>query len=203
MKKRNLLVALAMTLVMLFTACGTTESNPLVGKWTGTLDLTDYIVQTMVAEDASVEKYAQFSDLTFTFVFEFTEDEVSLHVDEASTTAFITNVKAGVADMIDAMVSDVAAENDVNVEDIYAGMGVTRDSYVQSVVDGMNLDVMIGSMAEALELSGTYEADGETILVVYEDNTYEEMTYAFEGDNLVITLSDGTNSYTISCTKAK
>lgn len=203
MKKRNLILAMVMAVTMLFTACGSEEPNPFVGKWTGTMDLTDYIVEEMVAEDETMKEYAKFENLTFTLVFEFTEDEVSLHMDEASTQQFVTNAETGITNMMDAMVADMATENSMTAEDIYAGMGVTREEFLQSTIDSMQLDAMISAMAESFELKGTYEADEEMITVYYEDNTYEEMKYVFEGDNLTITVSDGTDDFVIQCTKAE
>ena len=203
MKKRNLFITLVMVITLLLAACGGGDSNSLVGKWTGNLDLTDQIVQNMVATNADMEKYAKFENLTFTFVFQFTDKEVTLHIDEASTQKFVENIQAGVANTVDAMVAGVAAENNMTTDAVYAGMGVTRDAYIQSVVEAMQLETMVQSIAASLELKGTYEADGETILVVYEDNTYEEMKYNLGMEDLTITVSDGTNSYQIPCTKAE
>ena len=161
MKKRNLFIALVMAMVFLFTACGAGNAgDSLVGKWTGTVDLTDQIVQNMVTANAAIEKYSKFENLQFTFIFEFTQDELSMHLDENSTKQFLTNVQTGVANTVDAMVAGVAAENEVTVEDVYAGMGVTRDAYIQSVVEAMQLETMVKSIAESLMLSGKYEADG-------------------------------------------
>lgn len=204
MKKRNLVLALVMAVCMLLAACGSgSKADALVGKWTGSLDLTEQIVQNMVAVNADIANYAKFENLTFTFVFEFTEEEVNVHIDEASTQQFTENIKAGVANTVDAMVAAVAADNNMSVEAVYAGMGVTRDGYVQSVVDAMQVDVMVQSISESLVLKGAYEADEETILVVYEDDTYEEMKYTLGMEELTITISDGTNQYQIPCTKTK
>lgn len=204
MKKRNFVLVLVMVAAMLLLACGKTEEpNPFVGKWSGTMDLTDQIVKEMLAQDESLKEYAQLENLTFTLEFEFTEDEVSLHLNDASAQQFISNAETGFTDMIDAMVADMAAENSMTEEDIYAGMGVTREDFIQSTIDSMHLDEMISATTEALELNGTYASDNEKIIVFYEDNTYEEMKYSFEGDVLVITVSDGTNSFEIECTKAE
>lgn len=201
MKKRNLLLALVMIIVMFITACGDTKPNPFVGIWTGTLDLTEHIVKEMVAEDAELEKYAKFENLTVTFAFKFTENQVSLHVDETSTQQFIKNAETGVINMIDAMVADLATENNKTEEEIYAGMNVTRDAFIESTIASMELDAMVNTMAASLELSGSYQSDDKTLTVIYDDNTYEEMKYAFEGDKLLITVSDGTNNFVISCKK--
>ena len=150
MKKRNLVIALAMAMLLLFTACGAEDKgNSLVGKWTGNLDLTNQIVQNMVAANASMEQYAKFENLQFAFVFEFTETEVNVHIDEASTQQFITNIKAGVANTVDAMVAGVAAENNMTTDAVYAGMGVTRDAYIQAVTDAMGIEAMVQAIAES------------------------------------------------------
>ena len=203
MKRRNLFLVLVMTVCMLLSACGSSKADALVGKWAGSLDLTNQIVQNMVAANSALEKHAQFEDLQFRVVFEFTADEVTVHIDETSTQQFVENMKTGVGKTVDAMVAAAAAENNMTVEAVYAGMGVTRDSYVQSLIDAMQLEAMVQSMAESLELKGAYEADEETILVLYEDDTYEEMKYTLGMEDLTITISDGTNQYQIPCTKTK
>ncbi len=207
MKKRSLLLVLIMTMVLSITACGTQEQdkkeNPFVGTWSGTLDLTEYVVNTIVAENADLQKYAKFENLTFTLTFTFTEDKVLLHLDDASAQQFIANAEAGIATMVDAMVADIATANNMTAEDVYAGMSVTRDAYVASVVESMKLGDMVKAMAGALELNGSYKYDAEKIVVLYEDKTYEEMKYVLESEKLTITVSDGTNEFAIPCSKTK
>lgn len=204
MKKRSLVLVLAMIVAILLSACGEEEKpNPFVGRWSGNMDLTDHIVAEMIAQNESLKEYAEFDNLMFTLEFEFTEEEVSLQMNDTSAQQFISNVEAGFADMIDAMVTDMATEYSMTTEDIYAGMGTTREDFIQSTIDSMHLEQMINAMTEALELNGTYESDDEKIIVYYEDNTYEEMKYSFEGDTLMVTVSDGTNEFIIECTKTE
>lgn len=204
MKKHNLALVLLMAVVMLFTGCAKEEEvNPFLGKWTGTLDMTQQVVEAMVAEDADLEKYVKFENLTFTFVFEFAEDEMKMKIEEASKQQFNSNMETGVANMVDAMVADVASENGITIEEVYAGMGVTRDEYVQYTIENMDLDVWVNEMSEALELSGSYEYDEENIVILYEDNTYEEVKYVLGIEDLTITFTNGTDTITIPCTKAQ
>lgn len=204
MKKCSLVLILAMMVAMLFSACSEEEKpNPFLGKWSGNMDLTEQIVEEMIAQDESLKEYADFENLVFTLEFEFTEEEVSFHVNDASAQQFISNVEAGIADMVDAMVADAAAEYSVTVEDVYAGMNVTREDFIQSTIDVMHLEQMINAITEALALNGTYQLDDEKIVVFYEDNNYEEMSYSFEGDKLFITVSNGENEFVIECTKAE
>lgn len=204
MKKRNLLVALVMAMIMLFTGCGSSVTpDNFVGKWAGTLDFSEHFENLMIAQNENLKDYANFENLTFTIIFEFTKDTVSLSLDEASTQQFITNAEAGIVSMIDAMAKDEAASIDVTVEDIFAGMGTTRDGYIQSVMSSMQFDAMISEMAKALELSGSYQIDGDVLIVTYEDGTYEKMKYNFGKEDLTITISDGTNEFPILCQKSK
>jgi hypothetical protein len=204
MKKRSLLLILTMVVTMLFSACGEEEKpNPFLGKWSGNMDLTDHIVEEIIAQDQSLKEYAEFENLMLTLEFEFSEEEVALHINDASAQQFISNIEAGVTDMIDAMVADTATEYSMTAEDVYAGMGVTRENFIQSTIDTMHLEQMINAITEALALNGKYQSDDEKIIVFYEDNTYEEMKYSFEGDKLFITASDGADEFVIECTKAE
>ena len=179
------------------------KGNPFLGTWSGNLDYTKCFTDMMAAENADIEKFVKFENLNFTFVFAFTEEKVSVHIDEASKQQFISNVEKGVAGMIDAMAAEEAKKNGITVEKVYDGMGVTRDAYVKQTMDHMKIDVMVNTMAAALELNGAYQYDDKQIVVLYDDNTYEEMSYAFGIEDLIITISDGTNSFAIPCTKTK
>jgi len=204
MKKHNLLVALVMTMVMLFTGCGSSVTeDDFVGKWTGTLDYSEHFEKMMISQNADLEKYAKFEGLTLTFVFEFTKDEVSLKLDETSSQQFVANAEKGIVAMIDAMAADEAAAIDVTADDIFAGMNTTRDAYVQSVMASMQFDAMISEMAKALELNGKFYVDGDVLVVTYEDGTYEKMGYNFGKEDLTITISDGVSEFAINCQKAK
>ena len=215
MKKRNWLIALLVVVVMLFTACGnattdgdTTEAGlqktyPLAGKWDGTVDLTEYFMESFASQNEAMKEYVKFENLTLKFVFEFTEESVSLGLDETSTQQFVSNVGTGVGAMVDAMVADVAVANNTTAEAIYANMSVERDTYVQSIIDSLKIEDMVKAMASALELKGAYAADEQNITVIYDDDTYESMKYTLNGDNLSITVSDGTNHFVIECVKSK
>lgn len=207
MKKRKLLVALVMMVAMLITGCEKEEKvepvNPLLGKWSGTLDYTESFTNVMVAENENIEKFIRFENLTFSFVFEFSEEKVSLYVDKTSATQFVANAEVGIANMIDAMAAEEASKNGITVDDVFEGMGVSRDAYVADTLKNMNLEVMVNALVEALELQGAYEADEKNIVVVYDDKTYEAMEYDLKGNELTICISDGSNEFPIKCTKAE
>lgn len=205
MKKRNLLVTLALVISMMFTACG--QENPFPGTWKGTCDLTDYIVDSVVGDDETMAKYMDFSGLEFVIDFEFTENEISMSVDEASLRTFATNFENGMIKMMEGVLIDELASYGMSYEEYVAESGMDSQTLMKSMLDEMDLasmmNEMITELSAALELEGTYTFDEGVLTVTYEDNTYEEMTYAFDEETLTITVSDGETAFPIVCEKVK
>lgn len=195
MKKRNLLVSLLLALALMITACG--DPSPFVGSWKGTCDLTDLIIgESVLSTDESLSKYAEeVEGLEFVIYFEFTEDKMSMSVDDASVDTFLENLETSMKNMMESYMIDELAANGISYEEYLMEAGMDSDEFMQSMIDEMGMTVqmeaMMESMAEALDLSGAYMYDEEILTIVYEDNTYEEMNYVFEGDKLTITFVDG------------
>jgi len=205
MKKRNLLVALFLVLTMFITGCNSTES-PFEGEWKGTCDLTDYIVESMVASEPTMEEYIEFEELSFVIDFTFEGDEVSMSVDEDSVDTFIERAEDGIRNMMDAYMTDLVADFNglVTMDDVVAENGY--DSYealLDGLVESMDLSTVVESLCEELELEGTFEYDEKDgiLTVTYDDEFVEEMEFEFDGDDLVITVSDGTDEFDIKCEK--
>lgn len=191
MKKRSLFVSLLLALALMITACG--EANPFVGSWKGTCDLTDYIIDSVVGDDETMAAYMKEVDgLEFVINFEFTEDEMSMSVDEASLDTFVANFETSLMGMMEALLIDELAGYGISYEEYVAESGMDSEALMESMMDEMNLttmmNTMVDSMAEALELNGAYMYDDGVLTIVYEDNTYEEMKYVFDEETLTITV---------------
>ena len=204
MKKRNLVAALLISVIILVTGCAKEEKvNPFLGTWNGTLDYTQCFTDMIVAKNADFQHFVGFENLTFTFVFTFTEENISVHIDDASKMQFVSNVEKGVAGMLDAMAEAEGKRFGITAEQVFERMDTTRDAYVEKFIKNMKFDTMVDAMVKALELNGAYEYDENKIAVLYDDNTYEEMTYIFGIEDLTIHISDGTNNFVIPCTKTE
>ncbi len=205
MKKRNLFLALVMSLVMMLTACG--NSNPFVGTWRGTCDLTDYIVELMVADEPDMAKYVEFEDLKFEVIFEFTEDgEVEIYVDEDSVDEFVENVEDGMYNMMDKMFEEQLAEMGVTKDYLAAYMGYdSYDAMMYDMIAAADMKGTMSGMFEVFELEGTYEYDEEdgelTIEYDDEDAGDEEFEYEFEDGKLYITAEADGEEFVFECEK--
>lgn len=203
MKKRSLLVTLLLVLTMLVTACGG-STNPFEGKWKGTCDLTDYIVDSMVAGDPTLEEYVDFEELSFVINFTFEGDEISMSVDDDSIDTFVANAEDGIRNMLDKYMRAQLEGTGIDVEFLASANGYdSYDALLDGMVSEMGLSAMIDPLTEALELEGTYEYDEEDgiLTVTYEDGSEEEMKFEFDGDDLTITVSDGADEFDIKCEK--
>lgn len=197
MKKRNLLVSLLLILTLMITACG--QENPFVGSWRGSCDLTDLIIESVAGDEEDLRQYMEEVDgLEFTIYFEFTEDEMSMSVDDSSVDTFLENLENSMKNVAESyLIDNLASTYDITYEEYLMELGMDSDEFLESKLDEMNMNVqmeaMMNSMADALEVSGLYMYDDEKITIVYEDNTYEEMYYVFDQDILTITFvgSDG------------
>lgn len=205
MRKRNLLVSLVLVFTLILTACG--QDNPFIGSWRGTCDLTDFIVGSVVGDDETLRQYMEGVDgLEFVINFEFEENTMLMSVDEASGEAFIANLETSMKNMMEAVLVDGLSEYGISYEEYVAESGMDAEQLLDSMLDEMELmsqmDSMVDSMIEALELSGSYMFDEGKLTIVYDDGTYEEMMYEFDGDTLTITVvaEDGTE-FPIVCGK--
>lgn len=204
-KKRNLFLSLVLALSLFVTACG--QSNPFVGTWRGTCDFTDFILEVISEGDESIEEYIDFEKLELVLIYEFTEDEVSMHVDEESINTFVENVETGIAEAMEVkFIGDLETQG-IDYEEYIEEMGMDRDEFLDSMLEDMNITAWTESiyqLAEVLELHGTYIYDDDVLMILYEDGTYEEMTYVFNDEMLTITISDGAGTeFPIQCELVK
>lgn len=194
MKKRNFLVSLVLMLALMITACG--EPSPFAGTWRGTCDITNLVIgESILSSDESLSEYADLiQGLDLVMNFEFTEDKMSMSVDEACVDTFIANLETSMKNMYEAYMIDQLAEYGISYEEYLEELGMDSDTLTQQMLDEMDMSAqmrpMLDSMAEALELNGSYMYDDEKITIVYEDNTYEELDYVFEDGTLTITFVD-------------
>lgn len=204
MKKRNILVSFLLALALMITACG--EASPFIGKWRGTCDLTDVILGQ--SEWASSEELSDYIDevdgLEFVICFEFTENEMSMYVDESSIDSFIRNTETSMKNMMEAYIIDQLSVSGLSYEEYLAERGVDSDELLQGMLDEMDMTVqieeMMNAMADALKLSGTYMYDDEKLTVVYEDNTFEELDYTLDESGLTIVFVDAQGTeFPITC----
>lgn len=228
MKKRNFLACLLLVVSMFITACGAT--SPFEGKWNGTCDITDYIMDEILAEYEEYAEYFEFENLSFGLDFTFEDGNVAMSVNEESMDTFVDNLEAGVYNMMDKMIvdqmvvmykdmfpdvetlDDVAALTDGVYEngqailnEVATSSGYnTYEEFLTAAVKELNAEELLSSLTEDLDVTGTYDYDEDAGILTfyYEDNTYEEMKYQFTDDTLTIRLSDGESEFDVTCVKA-
>ena len=184
MKKRSLVLVLVLAMLMSLCACAGKESKSIVGTWKANFDFSEMMQESMGAE---ADTYGDiFKDLSLVFCFEFTKDEVTISVDEASIEAFKDEMEDIMVKIFDISMEEMAKSADMTVDEVYASIGYTREEYLETFLAEMDID----SLAEELVVEETskYKAGKDVITVTNEDGDTEEWAYTLDGDSLTLTV---------------
>lgn len=211
MKKRSILFALLMAIVMLITACGS-GNQALDGKWTGTLDVTKQFEDGIKAAYPDLEKYVDFEDLTFVLDIAFVDGVMSMEVQQESIDAFNEKFAAGMEGMAEGYWEAGLAQYDMTMEEDMYESGYDEEGYLQHIYTSTGIDKMITSMTDVTnktldrlsKMEGTYTTPVDNELRLYHtENEYESMEYSFSGKVLNIIIKGDNFSLKIECKKSK
>lgn len=184
MKKRSLVLVLVLAMLMSLCACAGKESKSVVGTWKANYDFSEMMQESMGAE---ADTYGDvFEDLSLTFCFEFTKEEVTISVDEASIDDFKDAMEDIMVKIFDISMEEMAKSAGMTVDEVYSSIGYTREEYLETFLDEMDID----SLAEELVVEETskYKAGKDVITVTNEDGDIEEWAYTLDGDSLTLTV---------------
>lgn len=211
MKKRNLLFALLLAMVMCITACG--SSNQTVdGKWAGTLDLTKQFEDGIKEAHPLIAKHIDFEDLVLKMDIAFVDGQMSIEVQQESVDAFNANFTRGMQAIAVGYWEEGLAQIDVTLEEAIYESGMTEEAYMERIYTETGIDKMIESMSsittETLDklskMKGTYTTSVVNELRLYHsEKEYESMEYGFKGKKLNISIKGDDFSLLIQCDRAK
>lgn len=203
MKRMKKIVGLifALMLAIALTGCAT-DSEKLVGKWSGKIDVTD-LVSDSVAESGYGD-YFEFDDMYIVLNTTFNKDGTySSEIDEASVQnvvdELISAVEDGMYDMLEAEIS--ASGMDMSVEDLLAFTGLSMDDIIAELKAMLEEEDIVGQMLDGSNAEGKYDAkEGKLFLSAgldYEidENVYE--VYELDGDTLTISESVGSDDESV------
>ena len=171
-----------------------TATESIVGTWTGTVDITDYLTDTMTAADASMATYFTFSDLVMDMTMSFTaEGTCSMEFDQEGMETLINKMLEQMRPGLEKMMTEaIAAEGlDMSLEEFLEMAGISLDDLLAEVADAaLSADVL-----EDMNQSGNYQAkDGRLWISDDLDSEIDEddwQVYTIENGTLTIDLADG------------
>lgn len=208
MKKRCFLLSILLVISMMLGACG--SGNPFEGKWTGKLDVTKQFEDGIKAYYPELEEYVDFEDLTFVIDVIFDDGMMTMKVDQNSVDAFNQNFADGMMNVEKGSLMALLDAAGVTLEEAVAESGMTEEDYIASrlslpevrdVMDNMSTNMLAiteASLAGFDAVNGPYTFNEEEIHIRYEEDKYESVAYAFEGDNLILTFKGEIQGMTFS-----
>lgn len=215
MKKRTILLSAVLVLAMLCcSACGSSSSkltngNPFEGQWIGKLDLTKQFEDGVKSNYKDLADYVDFENLIFVMNVTFDDGNMSMEVEQESIDTFMLNFEVGMQKLGKDSLEAYLTTQDMTLEEVVAESGQTEEEYMDSIFEQMGINKMTASMKEVInssldglsKLKGAYTFDEEYVKLHYEDNTFEPIAYAFEGDELILTIKGDGFSLHIVCEK--
>lgn len=206
MKKRNLLFALLLAMVMIVTACGSNQT--VEGKWTGTLDLTKQFEDGVKEAYPDLIEYVDFEDLVFKMDISFVDGQMEMKVQQESIDAFNTKFAEGMQLIAEGYWQASLAEIDMTLEEAISESGMTEEDYTKRIYTETGIDKMIESMSkmtnDTLEMlskmKGTYTTPvADELRLYYTEDEFESMKYDFKGKQLNISIKGDSFVLLIEC----
>lgn len=192
MMKRILSLAVVSVMLVLLTACG--EQDKFIGSWEAEVNMAEYIMKSMVEEDAEVAEYFDIEDFTLVLQMTFNSDGTyTKGIDmEAAKEAFAglqKDFENGVTKYLEDVIKTSGL--DMSVEDVLEASGTTLDEMVEESFGSSVLD----ELAEEMKSGGNFEVkEGKLYLSDGEENTIDENvyeTYEISKDELKLLESIG------------
>lgn len=192
MMKRILSLAVVSVMLVLLTACG--EQDKFIGSWEAEVNMAEYIMKSMVEEDAEVAEYFDIEDFTLVLQMTFNSDGTyTKGIDMEATKEAFAGLQKDFKNGVTKYLEDEIKSNglDISVEDVLEASGTTLDEMVEESFGTSVLD----ELAEEMKSGGNFEVkEGKLYLSDGEENTIDENvyeTYEISKDELKLLESIG------------
>lgn len=189
MRKIKLLIAAAVALVLMFSfaGCGT-DADKIVGKWKGSMDMSQQLVDALStnSEDVKLSDYIDIKDFKIDFTLEFKDSgSYKIKYDSDSIKTSLENVKPEISTGMKKYLAKIMDDNgdEETVDEAMEQMGMDYDTYFDMV---FNTDTISSTLGDNLEdEKGIYQIDEGKLYMTSEDkiNKKKYKTYEFESDD--------------------
>ena len=172
-----------------------TATESIVGAWTGTVDITDYVTDTMAATDASMASYFTFSDLAMDLTMTFTaEGTCSMEFDQESVEALVSKMLEQMRPGLEKLLEETLAAQglDMSLEEFLEMSGMSLDDMMAEMTAELSFTE---DMLEDLNQSGKYQVKDGCLWISEDlDSEIDEddyQLYTIENGVLTIDLAEG------------
>lgn len=188
MKKQiAITLCLVMLISVLFSGCGGSES--IVGTWNATVDMSNFLNESIAAADESMAEYLNFTDIKLDLAMTFKEDGTyTISFDQTSIEAMMETLMDQMLPAMDTMMQETMG---MSLDDLLTLSGMTEDEM---------LSTMMASMQESMDMSelnmeGNYIIQNGVLystdsLSVPADTNSEAIPYTLSGNTLTLESGD-------------
>lgn len=196
---------LTMILSLVLCGCATDQKSELVGIWTGTVDLSEAVQESL--DLGEVAEYVSVSDFTLDLTMMFNDDgmyslSVSLNSASAAVEGLRDQLVEGRMRYMEATLEEKGSN--VTLEQYAALKGYTMDELIEKIREQVNEEYLSGEnttseLAVAFCFDGRFEnRDGKLYLSFADDEEIDESAcadYSLSGSTLTIEMADFGGDY--------
>ncbi len=186
--RRVIAVTLCVLMLLAVTLTGCEKKDPLLGTWTGTVELADVINEELIGTDEEMATYFNFSDLDIEFVMTFGEDGAcTFEISKDSIDTMMEKLSGQMNDGMGKMIEDVLKQAgvDMSVEEYLTMMKMDMDALIEEALAG----AVDESDFEDMTFEGYYKGKEGKLYLNEDGKEFDEgdyISYTLEGDKLTI-----------------
>lgn len=194
MMKKVISLVLALVLCLSLCACGGSDKDKLIGKWSASVNVADMVNESISSAGEGIEEYVSIDKLEVKFDLEFKKDDTcAMSVDAAHLEAQMDDLLDTVLEGTLKYMEDMFADQgfDMSIDEMLELSGVSKDDLRQELANSIDFS----DMFEEVNFEGNFKASkGKLYMSTSLDEEVDESvyeTYKLDGDKLTIDTGNG------------
>lgn len=182
---------LVVAMVLSLAGCSGGDTKKLVGKWRCEIDLTDYLMETLLEDSQEMAEYISLDDVVIVYYADFKDNSTArLYADEYQVAETFAHLEDNLVDALGLYMVDLFYEQ--------TGMSMTLNEILelsgtseQDLRDSLGFDQVVQELCVGLEMEGKYKAENGKLYISaglnYDVDPTMYETYSLEGNVFTIT----------------
>lgn len=159
MKKRMLALALVIVMILSMAGCSSGDTKKLVGTWRCEIDMTDYLMETMLADSQEMAEFISLDDVVIVYYADFKDNATAcLYADEYQVADTFEQLEDDLVDALGLYMEELFYEQtglSMTLEEILELSGTSE----QDLRDSLGFDAIVQEMCDGLYMEGKYKAE--------------------------------------------
>jgi len=191
MKKRFLALLLVIAMILSMAGCSSGDTKKLVGKWRCEIDMTDYLMETLMEDSQEIAEYIALDDVVIVYYADFKDNATAcMYADEYQIAQTFEHLEDNLVDALGQYMVDLFYEQTgmyMTLDEILELSGVSE----QELRNSLGFDQIVQELCDGLYMEGKYKAENGKLHISagldYNIDPAMYETYTLDGNVFTIT----------------